>query len=269
MGKTVLITGASTGIGRAAVIEYAARGWNVVATMRDTGSADPAFAGLDNVFVNQLDVTDSHSVDWAVKTALERFDAVDAVLNNAGYAQLGAVEEITPDQVRDQFETNVVGVVRVIRAVLPHMRRRGSGHIINVGSMGGHVSLPTMAVYCASKSALQNLTEGLARELAHLGIDVTLVEPAGYDTHFSSNSHEPANPTDAYAPAYDAMRAFSARSVKGNLTPSIVAIADITCSAEPPLHLAVNSFGLTMVRERFATLMGEYARWEHVTARTD
>ncbi|MEU2282528.1 SDR family NAD(P)-dependent oxidoreductase [Streptomyces sp. NPDC013178] len=269
MNNTVLITGASTGMGEAATFEYTARGWNVVATMRDTAKANPAFATLDNVLVTRLDVTDTESVERAVAEAIERFGAIDAVLNNAGYGQLGAVEEVSTDQVRDQFETNVIGVIRVVQAVLPHMRERRSGHILNVGSMGGHVSLPTMAVYCASKSALQNLTEGLAKELAPLGIDVTLVEPAGYSTNFGANYRRPAGPLDAYDPAYDAMRDFSGQAVRGDLAKSMAAVADITGADAPPLHLAVNTYGLKMVRERFADLMDEYARWEHVTSKTD
>ncbi|MDT7845640.1 SDR family oxidoreductase [Streptomyces justiciae] len=269
MSKTVLITGASTGMGEAATFEYARRGWNVVATMRDTAKANPTFVGLDNVLVTRLDVTDAESIERAVKETIQRFKTLDAVLNNAGYAQLGAVEEISADQVRDQFETNVVGIVQVAQAVLPHMREQGSGHIINIGSMGGHVSLPTMAVYCASKSAVQNLTEGLAKEVRPLGVHVTLVEPAGYSTNFTANSRKPAAPLDAYVPAYAAMADFSAHAVRGDLARSMAAVADITGSDEPPLHLAVNSYGLHLVRGRFAELMDEYARWERVTAGTD
>lgn len=269
MRKTVLITGASTGMGEAATFEYAARDWNVVATMRDTTKANPAFTDLGNVLVTRLDVTDIAGIEQAVKEAVDRFGAIDALVNAAGYGQLGAVEEISPDQLRDQFETNVVGLVQVIQAVLPHMRERGSGHIINIGSMGGHVSLPTMAVYCASKSAVQNLTEGLAKEVGPLGIDVTLVEPAGYNTSFATNSKLPATSIPAYASAYAAMAEFSDESARGDLVKSMAAVADITGVDEPPLHLAVATYGLTMVRGRFAELMDEYARWEPVTAGTD
>ena len=269
MSKSVLITGASTGMGEAATFEYAARGWNVVATLRDTAKANPAFADLPGVVVTRLDVTDADSIEHAVKEAVTRFGALDAVLNNAGYAQLGAIEEVSADQLRAQFETNVIGLVQVIQAALPHMRERGSGHIINIGSMGGHVSLPTMAVYCASKSAVQNLTEALAKELGPLGIHVTLVEPAGYSTNFSANSQPPVNPLPDYAPAYAAMADFAAHSQKGSLVKSMAAVADITGIDEPPLHLAVNTYGLTMVRGHFAELLDEYDRWEPVTILTD
>ncbi|MET7918261.1 SDR family NAD(P)-dependent oxidoreductase [Streptomyces avermitilis] len=269
MRKTVLITGASTGMGEAATFEYAARDWNVVATMRDTTKVNPAFADLENVLVTRLDVTDIASIGQPVQEAVERFGAIDAIVNAAGYGQVGAVEEISSDQLRDQFETNVVGVVQVIQAVLPHMRERGSGHIINIGSMGGHVSLPTMAVYCASKSAVQSLTEGLSKEVGPLGIHVTLVEPAGYNTGFATNSKLPATSIPAYAPSYASMAAFDKEAVRGDLVKSMAAVVDITGIDEPPLHLAVATAGLEMVRGRFAELMDEYARWEPVTVGTD
>ncbi|WP_405887730.1 SDR family NAD(P)-dependent oxidoreductase [Streptomyces sp. NBC_01136] len=269
MRKTVLITGASTGMGEAITFEYAKRDWNVVASMRDTTKVNPAFADLGNVLVTRLDVTDIAGIEQAVKETVDRFGAIDALVNAAGYGLVGAVEEVSPDQLRDQFETNVVGLVQVIQAVLPHMRERGSGHVINIGSMGGHVSLPTMAVYCASKSAVQNLTEGLAKEVGPLGIHVTLVEPAGYDTSFGTNAKLPATSIPAYAPSYAAMAEFDRQAVRGDLVKSMAAVADITGIDEPPLHLAVATAGLEMVRGRFAELMDEYARWEPVTAGTD
>ncbi|MFE2734677.1 SDR family NAD(P)-dependent oxidoreductase [Streptomyces sp. NPDC055144] len=269
MNRTVLITGASTGMGEAAAFEYLARGWNVVATMRDTTKANSSFADRPDVLVTRLDVTDTDSIAGAVKESIERFGAIDAVLNAAGYGQLGTVEEVTADQVRDQFETNVVGTVQVIQGVLPHMRERGTGHILNIGSMGGHVSLPTMAVYCASKSAVQNLTEGFAQEVGPLGIHVTLVEPAGFDTNFGTNAKYPATSIPDYASAYATMIEFDKQAVRGDVVKSMAAVADITGTDEPPLHLAVATAGLEMVRGRFAELMDEYARWEPVTAKTD
>ncbi|MER5474991.1 SDR family NAD(P)-dependent oxidoreductase [Streptomyces sp. NPDC002685] len=268
MSKTVLITGASTGMGETLTFEYVERGWNVVATMRDTAKANPAFADLDTVLVTRLDVTDRVGIDQAVKETLDRFGAIDAVVNAAGYGQLGTVEEVSIDQLRAQYETNVVGVVQVVQAVLPHMRERGAGHIVNVGSMGGHVSLPTMAVYCSSKSALQNLTEGLAWELGPLGIHVTLVEPAGFHTNFTASSKFPATSITAYADSYATMAEFDKHAVRGDLAKSMSAVADITGVDEPPLHLAVAPAALEMVRGRFTQLMDEYARWEQVTAAT-
>lgn len=168
----------------------------------------------------------------AFQEAVEHFGAVDAVVNSAGYGQLGAIEEVSPAQVRDQFETNVVGIVQVVQAALPHMRERGSGHILNIGSMGGHVSLPTMAVYCASKSAVQNLTEGLAKEVAPLGIRVTLVEPAGFNTNFGAGSAFPARSVPDYASAHAAMAAFDKQAVRGDLVKSMAAVAGL-CAPNP------------------------------------
>ncbi|MFD7872868.1 SDR family NAD(P)-dependent oxidoreductase [Streptomyces sp. NPDC059766] len=187
----------------------------------------------------------------------------------AGYGQIGTVEEVSAEELGAQYETNVVGVVQVIQAVLPHMRERGNGHIINIGSMGGHVALPTMTVYTPSKSAVQNLTEGLAWELRPLGIDVTLVEPAGFNTGFAANSTMPATSIADYAGSYAQMAEFDRLAVRGDLVKSMAAVADITGTDEPPLHLAVATAGLEMVRGHFAQLLEEYARWEPVTAQTD
>ncbi|MFF1837767.1 SDR family NAD(P)-dependent oxidoreductase [Streptomyces sp. NPDC058231] len=269
MSKTVLITGASTGMGETVALEYAARGWNVVATMRNTGKANPAFADQPNTLVTHLDVTDAASIEQAIKEGIGRFGAIDAVVNAAGYGQLGTVEEVGIDDLRAQYETNVIGIVQVLHGVLPHMRERGSGHILNIGSMGGHVSLPTMAVYCSSKSAVQNLTEGLALEVAPLGIRVTLVEPAGFDTGFTDNSKLPSRTIADYASSYEAMARFDGDAVRGDLVKSMAAVADITCIDEPPLHLALATAGLEMARGRFSDLMDEYARWESVTVGTD
>ncbi|MCG7205366.1 SDR family NAD(P)-dependent oxidoreductase [Streptomyces arenae] len=269
MSKTVLITGTSTGMGEALTSEYVARGWNVAATMRTLAKAPASFAELPNVLVTRLDVTDPASIEAAVKETIDRFGAIDAVVNAAGYGQIGTVEEVSAEELRAQYETNVVGVVQVIQGVLPHMRERGSGHILNIGSMGGHVALPTMSVYTSSKSAVQNLTEGLAWELQPLGIKVTLVEPAGFNTNFTANSTMPARSIADYADSYAQMAEFDQQAVRGDLVKSMSAVADVTGIDEPPLHLAVATAGLEMVRGHFAQLLDEYDRWESVTAKTD
>ncbi|MEU5062297.1 MULTISPECIES: SDR family NAD(P)-dependent oxidoreductase [unclassified Streptomyces] len=149
--------------------------------MRDTVKAIPKFADLNDVPFARLDVTDAASIERAVKESIERFGAVDVVVNAAGQGRLGVIEEASADQVRDQFETDVRGQVepRWSRTSSRRCGKRGCGHIINIGSMGGHVSLPAMAGYCSSKSAVQNLTAELAEELGPLDIHVTMVEPAG------------------------------------------------------------------------------------------
>jgi len=267
MPKTVLITGTSSGMGHELVAQFARRGWNVAAVMRNPSESD--FANLDNVQILTADVTHPDSIHSAVARSSAVFGPLDVVVNNAGFAQLGTLEEISLDQWRAQYETNVFGVVSVVSAVLPQMRGRRAGHIINISSMGGHVSLPTMSAYTSSKFALEGLSEGLAKEIAPLGIKLTIVEPCGFDTSFSSNANTAAKQLSDYDSARQAMKDFSATSRYGNLERSMSAVADIAGIDQPPLRLAVGSFGLEMVRNKMAELAEGYSTWEPVTLTTD
>jgi NAD(P)-dependent dehydrogenase (short-subunit alcohol dehydrogenase family) len=183
----VLITGASTGIGHAAARLFAERSWRVAATMRNP--ADGAALGAQqNVAVLPLDVTDPASVEAAVGATLERFGRIDAVVNNAGYGLFGPFETATDEQIRRQFATNVDGVFAVTRAVLPTMRRQGSGTIINVASLGGLITLPLFSLYHATKYAVVGFTESLSFELAPLGIRAKYIAPGGVTTDFAGRS---------------------------------------------------------------------------------
>lgn len=184
---TVLITGASSGIGQAAARLFADRGWHVAATMRNT-AAGAALAGYGNVAVLPLDVTDAASVERAVAATLDRFGRIDAVVNNAGYGVFGPFETATDEQIRQQFATNVHGVFAVTRAVLPAMRRQGSGTIVNVASLGGLISLPLFSLYNATKFAVVGFTESLSYELAPFGIRAKTVAPGGVATDFAGRS---------------------------------------------------------------------------------
>jgi NAD(P)-dependent dehydrogenase (short-subunit alcohol dehydrogenase family) len=197
MNRTVLITGASSGIGAATVRHFAADGWNVTATMRNPGGVH--FAD-DSILVTRLDVQDPDTVEHALVQTLERFGAVDVVVNNAGYGQYGVFEAIDPADVQRQFAVNVFGPMNVIRAALPHLRGRPSATIINVSSGGGLYGLPMTSVYCASKFALDGFTEALSYELRGVGISVKLVIPHGgvANTNFSSGTSMPPIP-DTYA----------------------------------------------------------------------
>lgn len=268
MPKTVLITGTSSGMGHELVAQFARRGWNVAAVMRRSPS-ESDFANLNNVQVLTADVTKPDSIRSAVARSSVVFGPIDVVVNNAGFAQLGTLEEISLDQWRAQYETNVFGVVTVVSAVLPQMRARMTGHIINISSMGGHVSLPTMSAYTSSKFALEGLSEGLAKEIAPIGIKLTIVEPCGFATAFSSNANPAATQLPDYDAARQAMKDFSATSRYGNLERSMSAVADIAGIDQPPRRLAVGSFGLEMVRGKMAELTEGYATWESVTLTTD
>lgn len=210
MTRTVLITGCSTGIGNAAAKAFHQHGWNVIATLRNPASAH-GLEGRDNVLVTALDVTDPDSIANAIAAGLERFGQIDAVINNAGFGSYGIFEGASEASVRAVYETNVFGVMNVIRAVLPHMRERRQGQIINISSAGGFFALPTMSVYCSSKFALEGFSEGLSHELAPLGIRVKLIEPGGvlttnFDTRATALATDDVTPAE-YAPFVDATHA--------------------------------------------------------------
>jgi NAD(P)-dependent dehydrogenase (short-subunit alcohol dehydrogenase family) len=200
MSKTVLITGASSGIGRAAAAVFAESGWNVVATMR---SPDRQTAGTvaDNVLVTRLDVLDHASIAAATEAGVARFGKIDALVNNAGFGLSGVFESLPHEKVREQFEVNVLGVMDVTRALLPHFRRNRGGLIINVSSRAGLVAFPMLSLYCASKYALEGFSESLAFELASQNIIVKIVEPSGgvTSTSFSERTGRERNQNAALA----------------------------------------------------------------------
>lgn len=184
MSKTWFITGTSKGLG-AAIARYAlSRGDNVAATARNPQSVVDALGGSASLLPLSLDVTDPAQVRSAVDACVTRFGRIDVVVNNAGRALIGALEEMSDAQIRDQFELNVFGVIDVIRAVLPTLRAQRSGTIVNVSSMGGVIGFPASSMYNASKFAVEGLTAGLRQDLADLGISVLAVEPGAFRTDF-------------------------------------------------------------------------------------
>jgi NAD(P)-dependent dehydrogenase (short-subunit alcohol dehydrogenase family) len=187
MTATVLITGASSGFGLASAALFLARGWNVIATMR---SPRPTlFEGSDRLLVTALDVTDPTSIADALAEGIARFEHIDVVVNNAGIGLFSAVEATPDDVIRRVFGTNTFGVMAVTRAVVPHMRERGSGTIVNVTSSAGIAPMPLVAVYTASKYAIEGFSESLAYELGAFGVRVKVVEPGlAPSTSFAANS---------------------------------------------------------------------------------
>lgn len=188
MTSTVLITGSSSGFGRAAVDRFLADGWNVVATLRDPNSWDGRTS--DRILVHPLDVRDDGSVAAAVAAATDHFGALDVVVNNAGIGLFGPYEATPEDSVQDVFDTNVFGPMRVVRAALPVFRAQGHGQIVNLSSGNATVPMPLQPVYSASKAALHNFSESLTYELAGLNIRVKVVEPGFVpDTRFFSTTY--------------------------------------------------------------------------------
>ena len=187
-GRTVLITGASAGIGKATALLFRQKGWNVVAAMR--APEETELAGLERVTCLRLDVTDGESIRRAVEEALGRFGAIDVLVNNAGYGLVGPFEGSTPEQVGRQLATNVTGLMEVTRAVLPHFRRRGGGTLINLASMSGRTAFPLYSVYHATKWAVEGFSESLQFELRPFGIRVKVIEPGPIRTDFYGRSAE-------------------------------------------------------------------------------
>jgi len=191
MSQTILITGASTGIGRATAQLFAQRGWNVAATMRspEKAAADtkhwPARA---NVFLTRLDVTDEDSIRAAIRDTLARFGQIDAVVNNAGYGLVGPFEASTPEQIERQVGTNLIGVMNVVREILPYFRKQGGGTIVNVSSVGGRITFPLYSLYHATKWGLEGFSEALQFELRSHNIRVKIIEPGPIKTDFYDRS---------------------------------------------------------------------------------
>src|SRR4051794_164544 len=199
MSKVWFITGTSKGFGRVWAEAALARGDRVAATARDTSTLDDLVARYgENVLPIALDVTDKATVDAAIAATHDRFGALDVVVNNAGYGLFGTIEEITEEQARAQMETNFFGALWVTKAALPILREQGSGHIIQVSSIGGVNAFPVLGLYHASKWALEAFSQSLAAEVAEFGVKVTIVEPGGYATDWSGPSSVQADALPAY-----------------------------------------------------------------------
>jgi NAD(P)-dependent dehydrogenase (short-subunit alcohol dehydrogenase family) len=192
MNKTILITGASSGLGRATARQFHAKGWNVIATMREP-EKEPELGRLDRVLVARLDVQDTASIEAAVRAGIERFGRIDALVNNAGYGAYGPLEATPLEKIRRQFDVNVLGLLATTKAVLPHFRANRSGVIVNVSSIGGRMTFPLGTLYHGSKFAVEGLSESLHFELAPLGVRVKIVEPGGMKTDFAGRSFDFSN----------------------------------------------------------------------------
>lgn len=189
MTQTIFITGASSGIGKATAHYFHDKGWNVVATLRNPTQAGD-LADLPRVLVTRLDVTDGSSIAAAVDAAHARFGGIDVLLNNAGYGAYGPLEAFDMEGIRRQFDTNVIGLLEVTKAVLPSMRARGKGVIVNISSIGGRMTFPLGSLYHGTKFAVEGLSEALHYELEPLGIRVKIVEPGMIATDFSGRSFD-------------------------------------------------------------------------------
>ncbi len=223
MSKVVLITGCSTGIGRDLAQRLTQAGYTVVATARCT----EALNDLPVALKLSLDVTRPDSVDAAVAHTLQQFGRIDVLVNNAGYALRGALEEVPLEQVQQMFDVNVFGVLRLIRVVVPHMRQQGAGRIINISSIAGKLSTPANGTYSATKFALEALSDALRLELAPFGIQVVVIEPGAIKTHFDDTAQAHAqdilsNYASPYQPLYQKSDQFAASMRQQEPGPEVV-----------------------------------------------
>jgi NAD(P)-dependent dehydrogenase (short-subunit alcohol dehydrogenase family) len=266
------ITGTSSGLGRALARAALDRGDRVVATARSTGRiADLEREFADRVVALPLDVTDADQARSAIDAAVGAFGRIDVVVNNAGYGVLGALEELSDDDLRSQFETNLFGALQVTRAALPQLRRQRSGHVVQLSSLSATVANPGESAYVGSKAALAGVSESLAKEVAHLGIRVTIVQPGPFRSDFAGRSLQKADPIDDYNDTVGAARDLIAQ-LDGNQpndpTRGAEAIVQAIESPDPPLHLTLGEDAIEAIRANLDDQRAELDAWAKVGAAT-
>jgi NAD(P)-dependent dehydrogenase (short-subunit alcohol dehydrogenase family) len=243
----------------------------VAATARNTASLDDLVAAYgDAVLPLEMDVTDKAAVFASVRRAKEHFGRLDVIVNNAGYAQVGAVEELTEQELRDQLETNLFGAAWVIQAALPYLREQRSGHIIQLSSAAGVIAMPLGGAYHASKWALEGLNEALAGEVADFGVKVTIIEPAGFATRGGKNPDPLANGHMAQThPAYDGLRrrlaALVGKQPAGDPAAAAQALLTIVDSDNPPLRVLFGQGFYPLVQQVYADRLKTWADWQDLS----
>jgi len=262
--KTWFITGTSRGFGREWALAALERGDRVAATARDLTALDALVAAHgDAVLPLALDVTDRAAAFAAVARAHEHFGRLDVVVNNAGYGQFGAVEELSEAEAREQIETNLFGALWVTQAALPFLREQGGGHILQVSSIGGISAFPTVGIYHASKWGLEGLSQALAQEVAGFGIKVTLVEPGGYATDWGGSSARHATPIAAYdAVREQAANRPSRRGTPGDPVATRSAILTLVDADEPPLRVFLGRAPLAIATADYESRLATWNAWQ-------
>ncbi|HDR9050462.1 TPA: oxidoreductase [Burkholderia vietnamiensis] len=273
-GTIMLITGVSSGFGRALAQQALAAGYTVVGTVR-SDDARRAFEALSPqaAIGRVLDVTDFERIDRVVADLEASVGPVDVLVNNAGYGHEGIMEEAPLAEMRRQFDVNVFGAVAMTKAVVPFMRTRRRGRILNITSMGGHITMPGIAYYCGSKFALEGISEALGKELAPFGIAVTAVAPGSFRTDWAGRSmtRTPRSIADydaLFDPVRQARERNSGRQLGDPVKAAQAMLAVIEADA-PPAHLLLGSDALRLVRAKWAALQEDIRAWEPLTVSTD
>jgi NAD(P)-dependent dehydrogenase (short-subunit alcohol dehydrogenase family) len=265
--KIWFITGASRGFGREWAIAAMERGDSVAATARDLSTLDDLGATYGERFLPlQLDVTDRDADFAAVRQAHERFGRLDVVVNNAGYGHFGMVEELTEAEARAQLETNLFGALWVTQAALPFLREQGSGHILQVSSIGGISAFPLVGIYHASKWALEGISQSLAQEMAPFGIKVTLIEPGGFATDWAGSSSSTSEQLPAYAEFHEQVQEQRRKRVgtPGDPRASAAAVLEIVDADEPPLRCFFGTAPLGIAKADYEQRLETWEKWQPV-----
>lgn len=270
--KVWLITGSSTGFGRSLTEAVLKKSDRVIATARKPEHLEDLIQQYpDTAKAVHLDVTNAQDIHDAVNATIQTFGQIDVLVNNAGYALLGAVEEVTDTEIQQQFATNFFGALNVTRAVLPKMRDRRSGHIINITSIGGLAGGPGWGIYCATKFGLEGLSECMALEVAHLGIHVTIVEPGAFRTNLGTSGTPMAKEIPDYAESSGRTREWrinNAGREPGDPKKAAEAIIQVVESDQPPLRLVLGEDAVNAVESKLNSLKAELDSWKEVSLNT-
>ncbi len=268
MSMVWFITGASRGFGREFALAALERGDRVAATARDSAALDDLAARFgEAVLPITLDVTDKAACAAAVKRAHERFGRLDVVVNNAGYGHFGAVEELSEPDLREQLETNLFGAVWVTQAALPRLRAQGSGHIIQISSIGGVGAFANLGAYHASKWALEGITESLAAEVEPMGIKVTLVEPGGYSTDWAGTSSRRSRAMAEYEPVREAAAGRRGVQQPGDPKAAAAALLEVVDADAPPLRVLFGAQAPAIVAGIYKRRLQTWDDWEQTSRR--
>jgi NAD(P)-dependent dehydrogenase (short-subunit alcohol dehydrogenase family) len=266
MSKTWFITGASKGFGREWTEAALERGDRVAATARKPDTLDDLVERYGEAILPlQLDVTDRDAGFAAVQQAAAHFGSLDVVINNAGYGHFGMIEEITEQELRAQLETNVFGAFWITQAALPIMRAQGSGHIIQVSSIGGITAFPGIGAYHASKWALEGFTQSLAQEVAPFGIHVTLIEPGGFSTDWAGPSAVRSDENEAYAEMHEAARNRPSAQNRGNPLSTRGALLRVVDAEHPPLRIFFGKQPLAIATADYEARLATWNEWQPVS----
>ncbi|MDJ1506856.1 oxidoreductase [Xanthocytophaga agilis] len=271
MSKVWFITGASRGIGAEIVKVALATGNKVVATGRNTETITNTFGNSENFLALRLDVTKEEDAAKAVQAAVDRFGRIDVLVNNAGYALFGAVEELSDEEVKKQFDTNVFGLLNVTRAVLPVMRKQRFGHIFNISSTSGLVGFAASSAYCATKFAVEGISESLYHEVQPLGIKVTIIEPGAFRSGFLSTESSVSSimNIDDYKGTAGIVREYIRQlnnAQPGNPVKLAAALLTLADETHPPLRFVAGTDAVALMDTLYESRMKEYQQWRSLSA---